>query len=293
MPHPPPLSSLSILSLFLLSLFLPLLLAATPPADTNKTPYTPPRFMAVHPTSISKANKHWREAHLTWRSEYKVDDMLVTSERPNFKIIKEKAPHSFLGFDKEGHIIFLQRPGLIDFKGLRKSGVSTEDVLSHFIFVFEYCWNILDYMTIRKNQPPTPPHSPCGSGLMTSLIDLRGLNPLVALNPSNFDFLSKFVNTLSMHYPSRSHLTIIVNAPAWFPKVYGAISPLLREKTREKVRVIGDVSGKGKHVDANRAALRDMLGDDCDLSFLDSRGSESLEERNFIQFAEGTSAQPI
>ena len=175
-----------------------------------------------------------------------------------------------------------------------------------------------------QNQPPTPPHSPCGSGLMTSLIDLRGLNPLVALNPSNFDFLSKFVNTLSMHYPSRSHLTIIVNAPAWFPKVYGAISPLLREKTREKVRVIGDVSGKGKHVDANRAALRDMLGDDCDLSFLDSRGSESLEEvrtdsktkliydtflhnlltqfaqlislllqRNFIQFAEGTSAQPI
>ena len=75
---------------------------------------------------------------------------------------------------------------------------------------------------------------------MTSLIDLRGLNLLVALNPSNFEFLSKFVNTLSMHYPSRSHLTIIVNAPSWFPKVYAAISPLLREKTREKVRVIGE-----------------------------------------------------
>jgi hypothetical protein len=139
---------------------------------------------------------------------------------------------------------------------------------------------------------------------------------------SNFDFLSKFVNTLSMHYPSRSHLTIIVNAPSWFPKVYGAISPLLREKTREKVRVIGDVSGKGKHVEANRATLRDMLGEDCDLSFLDSGDSESAEEvrgyehrsrtiirctphsnnlltihtirsssqRNFIKFAEGTSA---
>jgi len=120
--------------------------------------------------------------------------------------------------------------------------VSNDEVLSHFIYVFEYCWNVLDYTTSR-NTPDLPDpqlHRPCGTGLMTSLIDLRGLNLLVALNPSNFEFLSKFVNTLSMHYPSRSHLTIIVNAPSWFPKVYAAISPLLREKTREKVRVIGE-----------------------------------------------------
>jgi len=52
--------------------------------------YTPPRFKAVHPSSIEKAHNHWKETHLSWRSEFKVDEMLHRSSlRTQFFVIKE------------------------------------------------------------------------------------------------------------------------------------------------------------------------------------------------------------
>lgn len=123
---------------------------------------------------------------------------------------------------------------------------------------------------------------------MTSLIDLYSLSPLVALNPEKFDFLTKFVTTLSQHYPQRSHLTIIVNAPSWFNKIYKLISPMLRVKTREKVRIIGSVVGTGKAVERNREELREMVGGEVDVEFLFVKGGKAKKgelEEKFERFA--------
>ena len=71
-----------------------------------------------------KSHVHWREVHLAWREQHGVDAILQTPQS-SFAEIKKFAPHLFLGFDRSGNVIFLQRPGLIDFKSLQKSDISS------------------------------------------------------------------------------------------------------------------------------------------------------------------------
>ncbi|GMH91085.1 hypothetical protein TrVE_jg5035 [Triparma verrucosa] len=256
-------------------LFTPTVSTPTPTPPS----YTPPRFLQVHPGDSLKSHVHWREVHLAWREQHGVDAILQTPQS-SFAEIKKFAPHLFLGFDRSGNVIFLQRPGLIDFKSLQKSDISSAALLSHFIFTLEYCWRILD--PFRPSTSPTP------TGLMTSLIDLHSLSPLVALHPEKFDFLTKFVQTLSQHYPQRSYLTIIVNAPSWFNKIYKLIQPMLRVKTREKVRIIGNIVGDGKAVERNREELRELIGRDVDVEFLFTKGGVAKKgpiEEEFERFA--------
>ncbi len=110
---------------------------------------------------------------------------------------------------------------------------------------------------------------------MTSIVDLRGRSVLTALKPENARFLKQFVGTLSAHYPGRGHLTIIVNAPSFFNRIWAFISPVLRPATRAKVRIIGDLS-----VEGNRKEAEEILGAGVDLGALltDVTPTSDMEE---------------
>ena len=138
-------------------------------------------------------------------------------------------------------------------------------VLKHFIFIFEYCWNILDYLTIRPITSPMSvgPSRPHGTGVMTSIIDMKDLSMFDALARDNVVFLKTFVSTLSKHYPNRSHRTLLVNSPGWLNKVFMLVTPLLRASTRSKISTIGSLKK-----DANRAKLVAVVGDDVSLDLL-------------------------
>eukprot|EP00980_Cylindrotheca_fusiformis_P013014 scaffold3250_cov105-Cylindrotheca_fusiformis.AAC.4 len=69
------------------------------------------------------------EATLKWRKENGIDTILA---RPHskFDVCKKIFPHYFCGRDDSGHIILLQRPGLIDLSiGASENGISGEDLL--------------------------------------------------------------------------------------------------------------------------------------------------------------------
>jgi CRAL/TRIO domain len=91
---------------------------------------------------------------------------------------------------------------------------------------------------------------------MTNIIDLYGLNLSVLRQGDIISFLKIFVKTMDSHFPQRANLTLVVNAPKWFHLLYKLLSPLLRETTKEKIRI----HSNGKEQDN---ALRQQLDDDC------------------------------
>ena len=59
-------------------------------------------------------------------------------------------------------MIFVQCPGRANFKSIHETDLTIADILFHYVFTIEYCWNVLD-------SQPSP------RGVMTSIIDLKGL----------------------------------------------------------------------------------------------------------------------
>jgi hypothetical protein len=183
------------------------------------------------------------ETTLKWRLENNMDEIL---KRPQtkFDLCKAVFPHYFLGRDKDNHVVFLQRPALIDLQRGKKNKLTNDELLLHYVYVNEYLWQILE-----ASEP---------QGTMISLLDLTGLDFGVLKKRELIGFVKKFVATMDAHFPQRSHKTLILSAPKWFNALYKIFSPLLRETTKAKIEILS--RGK-KQDDALRRALGDKLAE--------------------------------
>lgn len=179
------------------------------------------------------------ESTLQWRAEHDIDRLLLTPQT-KFDVCKHVFPHAFLGRDKDNHVVFLQRPALIDLQRGKKNKLTNDELLLHYVYVNEYLWQILE---------ATEP-----LGTMISLLDLTGLDFSVLKKRELIGFVKKFVSTMDSHFPQRSHKTLILNAPKWFNALFKMFSPLLRESTKAKI----EIHSRGKKQDE---ALRRTLGD--------------------------------
>eukprot|EP00541_Cyclophora_tenuis_P018912 CAMPEP_0116576342 /NCGR_PEP_ID=MMETSP0397-20121206/20481_1 /TAXON_ID=216820 /ORGANISM="Cyclophora tenuis, Strain ECT3854" /LENGTH=234 /DNA_ID=CAMNT_0004105377 /DNA_START=80 /DNA_END=784 /DNA_ORIENTATION=- len=159
------------------------------------------------------------EATLKWRQENSVDTIL-SQPYPNLLLFRALVPHGFLGRDPYGNVIFTLRCGYLDFDLMKKHSVSHNQLVMHYVYVLEYLWNILE---------PSP------DAVMTFVLDLSG----VSLNKirRSVGFIKQFCATIDQHYPQRSHKTLIINVPKWFGMIWRAISPLLRDSTRQMIEL--------------------------------------------------------
>lgn len=117
----------------------------------------------------------------------------------------------------------IQRPGLLNFDLAEQNGIEAEDLLRYYVYLVEYCWNILE---------PSP------NAVMTTVMDLKGVHFKTIRDGKVRDFFVKFVRTMSDHYPSRSHKTLIINCPGWINMMYKLVKPLLRESTKQKITLL-------------------------------------------------------
>jgi hypothetical protein len=176
---------------------------------------------------------------LQWRREHDIDNLLG---KPHTKFDQCKAvfPHYFVGRDKGNHILFVQRPALLDLDKAEKNSLSTDDLLMHYVYVNEYLWQILE------GQDPF--------GEMTSVIDMTGIKIAILRRKDIVAFVKKLVSTMDSHYPQRAHKTLVLNAPKWFNVLFKILSPLMRESTKKKI----EIHSRGRKQDA---ALKKYLGE--------------------------------
>lgn len=205
----------------------------------------PLRFLEMQKHNRALAAEAY-ENTLRWREENGIDDIL-NKPKSRFDIFKAVAPHYFPGFDIDGNIIFVQRPGLINMELKKVNNVNDEDLVNHMVFVLEYCWAILA-------PPKLQDDSSFKDCVMTSVIDMTGLNLGVIRHRDRIEFASRFVKIMSSHYPSRSYKTLIINAPVWFGTLFKLFKPMLRESTRKKIAIYSGGKSQDK-------ALTKLLGE--------------------------------
>lgn len=87
----------------------------------------PTRYQLMHPGNRVKALDALK-ATLDWREKNDIDT-LVQRPRSKFDVAKAVFPHYFAGRDKTGHVVFVQRPGLLSLELAKKNGLSKEDLL--------------------------------------------------------------------------------------------------------------------------------------------------------------------
>lgn len=52
-------------------------------------------------------------------------------------------------------------------------------------------------------------------------------------------FLRRSAHLIQEHYPERSKVILIVNAPGWFSFLWKVIKPMVNERTQKKIRIVG------------------------------------------------------
>jgi len=214
----------------------------------------PHRFLRMQKGNREKAKASFLET-MQWREENQINTIL---KRPNpkFDLCKKIFPVYIPGKDLQDNIVVVQRVGLIDAEHGKAHGVDGDDLLWFYIFIVEYCWNILD---------------PAPDACMTTIMDLKGVTLKTFRDTEYRIFIRKFVGAMSDNYPNRSHKTLVINSPAWINAAYKFVKPLLRQSTRDKISIWNG----GKKQDQ---LLIDILGKDQVprelLNYPDDIGSE-------------------
>lgn len=200
----------------------------------------PTRYLRMQENDRELAAKAL-ESTLRWREEHDIDHIL-SKPHTKFDICKEVFPHFFIGRGPSGHVVFVQRPALLDLERARANNLTEQELLMHYVYVNEYLWQVLEES------------SPLGT--MISVLDLSGLDFSILKKTEMIGFVKEFVSTMDAHFPQRAHKTLILNAPKWFNVFYKMLSPLLRQSTKAKI----EIHSRGKKQDE---ALTQWLGQEA------------------------------
>lgn len=64
--------------------------------------------------------------------------------QPHFDVIKRHYPHYIHRRARNGCPLWIELPGRIDLPAIRASGVSSEALQRHYVFVTEFLWSVIE-----------------------------------------------------------------------------------------------------------------------------------------------------
>jgi hypothetical protein len=173
--------------------------------------------------------RHWRESEGV--------NHILEEPQPHFSLIKSMYPHFNCGRGKEGHTIFWERPGEFQAAQLAARGIRTDDLVRHWLFCTEYQWEVM----CQGDQ----------TAKSIAVIDAKGVT-MSDLAGSNMDYIKKTVGIANMHYPERSYVIYVINAPFFASIGWKLLKPLVHENTQKKVKILSaseTLKGLQEHID--------------------------------------------
>lgn len=194
----------------------------------------PQRFITGCDGDMKEARRRW-DITRHWREAEGVNTIL-DEPQPYFFLIKKMYPHYHAGRGRDGHVVFYERPGDFENAQLASRGVNTDHLIRHWLFTTEYQWNVL-----------------CNGDDLAkgiAVIDIGNVK-MGDLAGDNLSFLKKTIAFANQHYPERSHVIFIINAPFFFSMLWRVVKPLVHENTQKKVRILSSketLSGLQEHI---------------------------------------------
>ncbi|ETW06892.1 hypothetical protein, variant [Aphanomyces invadans] len=190
--------------------------------------FIPPRF--VYGCS-KNAPERWAETK-AWRVSHGIDNIL-SLPRPQFHLIKQHWQHFYCGrTPSDNRLVVYEHVG-----GLKqalhdldaKHNISFQDVMTHYLYLTEYQWSILD--THEYNVDDTT------SGQMIKVLDFQGIQLADVSNTNLRTFVTWTLRTIGQHYPERCGVVYLINTPKWFNAFWNVVQRLVSEVTRHKIRI--------------------------------------------------------
>lgn len=102
----------------------------------------------------------------------------------------------------------------------------------------------------------------------------------------NLDYVKKTIGYANAHYPERSHVIYLVNAPIWFSILWRIVRPMVHPNTQAKVRILtrsDTLKGLQEHIDISN--IPEFYGGQLDFGGKDScrfHSPEVVDMANFV-----------
>lgn len=196
------------------------------------------RYIIGCNNDMKEASKRWKNT-LEWRQQENIDNILYEPQ-PYFFLIKNMYPHYHAGRGRKGHVVFYERPGEFQASQLVGRGIKLEHLIRHWIFITEYQWKILAH------------NHDDAKGI--SIIDIAGIK-MSDIGGDNMNYLKKTLSIAGQHYPERSYVIFIINAPSFFSFIWRIVKPLVNENTQKKIKILSakdTLNGLLEHIDISQ-----------------------------------------
>ena len=101
----------------------------------------------------------------------------------------------------------------------------------------------------------------------------------------NLDYVKKTIGYANAHYPERSHVIYLVNAPMWFSILWRIVRPMVHPNTQAKVRILtrsDTLNGLQEHIDISN--IPEFYGGQLDFGGRDSCRFHSPEVEEMASY---------
>lgn len=164
---------------------------------------------------------------LGWRQENKVDTFL-NDYRPKKKEIKLYVTGGLHKCDKDGDLLWIDRMGQVDGKGLVKA-FGSDEIVRYEIFRQEKMQERFEEESKKQGRLVDR---------LTAIQDLSGLG-VKHLNPGALKAFKMMVKIGTDNYPERLKRCFLINAPPFFPKMWNTVKGYFDPRTQKKITVLG------------------------------------------------------
>lgn len=206
------------------------------------------RFLRARKFDLGKTMEMWTN-FITWRQEKKIDDIL-TMEFPEMEAAKEFYPHGWLGTDKLGRPIFIERVGKLQIDKALKL-VTPERLQLHYIQSNEKL--LKEIFPACSKARGEPVNNTC------YIMDLKGAAANM-MSSKVWDLLKVASKIGQDYYPEILGHMYIVNAPMFFYGIWNIAKHFVDDKTRAKIHILGSGYKKELFKCVDESNLPDFLG---------------------------------
>eukprot|EP00744_Colponema_vietnamica_P001094 GILI01001849.1.p1 GENE.GILI01001849.1~~GILI01001849.1.p1 ORF type:complete len:305 (+),score=85.90 GILI01001849.1:103-1017(+) len=210
------------------------------------------RFLRARKYVLAKAKEMFIN-YINWRRTTGVDEIVRNFDFPQLDEVKRCYPHTHHKVDKFGRPIYIEQIGRLDIKKLFEV-TTPEQMLNYFVWSYE--------RMLTTKFPACSQVAQRRIETSLTILDLNGASTKL-WSSKVYNFVKSASSIAQDYYPEMLGKMFIVNAPMLFSGIWNLIKPMLDEKTRNKITIVG--SGyKDKLlalVDAEN--LPDFLGGTC------------------------------
>uniref|UniRef100_A0A7S0RLK1 CRAL-TRIO domain-containing protein n=1 Tax=Chlamydomonas leiostraca TaxID=1034604 RepID=A0A7S0RLK1_9CHLO len=164
-----------------------------------------------------------------WRAREKVDELYMDYEFPEFQELIEFYPHFYHKLDKFGRPVYIELLGQTDCTKML-TVASQERIMKYHIWTWERLKRLLFPACSRLAARPVM--------ACTVVIDLAGLS-LKNFTLTTKHLLGEVARIDQDYYPEHLGAMFIINTPYVFKVIWAVVNPLLEERTRRKITVLG------------------------------------------------------